>query len=46
MNLAVYAAIAGKLGLSLVRSAVLRRVAAVERRKALDARTGARPSES
>ena len=46
LNLAVYAAIAGKLGLSLVRSAVLRRVAAVERRKALDARTGARPSES
>ena len=46
LNLAVYAAIAGKLGLSLVRSAVLRRVAAVERRKAPDARTGARPSES
>ena len=30
LNLAVYAAIAGKLGVSLVRSAVLRRVAAVE----------------
>jgi len=46
LNLAVYAAIAGKLGASLVRSAVFRRVAAVQRRGALDTRTGARPSES
>jgi GT2 family glycosyltransferase len=46
LNLAVYAAIAGKLGVSVVRSAVLRRVAAVEKRGALDTRTGARPSES
>lgn len=44
LNLAVYAAIAGKLGVSLVRTAVLRRVAAIERRRALDARAGARPS--
>jgi hypothetical protein len=46
LNLAVYAAIAGKLGASVVRSAVLRRVAAVDRRGAPEARTGARPSES
>jgi GT2 family glycosyltransferase len=46
LNLAVYAAIAGKLGASVVRSAFLRRVAGVERRGALEARTGARPSES
>jgi N-acetylglucosaminyl-diphospho-decaprenol L-rhamnosyltransferase len=46
LNLAVYAAIAGKLGASIFRSAVLRRVSAAERRGALDTRTGARPSES
>ena len=45
LNLAVYAAIAGKLGASIVRSAVVRRLAAVERRRALDTQTGARPSE-
>ena len=46
LNLAVYAAIAGKLGASLVRSAVFRRVAAVERRSALETQTGAQPGES
>jgi N-acetylglucosaminyl-diphospho-decaprenol L-rhamnosyltransferase len=46
VNLAVYAAIAGKLGVSIVRSAVLRRRAAAQTRGALDTRTGARPSES
>ena len=46
VNLAVYAAIAGKLGASAVRSAVLRRRATARTRGALDTRTGARPSES
>jgi len=46
LNLVVYAAIAAKLGVSLLRSAALRRVAAIERRGTLDTRTGARPSES
>jgi GT2 family glycosyltransferase len=46
LNLAVYAAIAVKLGASLIRSAAFRRLAAVERRGALETQTGARPSES
>jgi GT2 family glycosyltransferase len=46
VNLAVYAAIAAKLGMSIVRSAVLRRRALSATRRGLDTRTGARPSES
>jgi GT2 family glycosyltransferase len=44
VTLAVYAAIAAKLGASLVRSAVHRRIAALERSGTLDTHTGARPS--
>ncbi len=46
VNLAVYGAIGGKLGLSIVRSAVLRRAAAAKTRGAPSARAGEQPSES
>ena len=44
VNLAVYTAIAGKFGVSALRSAVLRRVVAAERRSSQAGPTGARPS--
>ena len=46
VNLAVYAAIAGKLGLSALRSAALRRLRSVETRGGRARRTRARPSAS
>jgi hypothetical protein len=46
VNLAVYAGIAVKLGISIVRSAVLRRRALAAGRGALDSPSGTRPSES
>ena len=46
LNLAVYGAIVGKLGLSIARNAVLRRVAASKTRRTLDPPAGPRPSES
>ena len=46
MNVAVYLAIAGKLGMSIARNAVLRRVAIARRAAPVEARAGIRRSEN